>query len=357
MPNILRKGKGRQAWQVNIRLHERVMDTIYTPSNITDDIEVEMMQHLVTSSKAEGTIKTYLPVIKEWKNFAASREFQTKPETTEGLSRFIARKCLEGKPLSFFNNLAPALAYNHEANGFPGTPTVHSNFIKTLLAGAKRKAAHDRSPTKKADSLTQKQIHKILNAVFYKPGPPNWIEWRTAMKIFVMYKSFCRWDCYSQLTKDSIIITSEYVSITFDHAKNDQFYNGSQTYLSAIPNSKFCPVKIFKRFFSLFNFKPDTVAYLNCRIRTVRKVSSALQDKQLSYTTSLENSKALLLHLDIQGNFSEKSFKVAGVSEAANQHVPLEDISTFGRWKNLETPLYYMNKSKKRRMEVSKAVV
>ena len=64
----------------------------------------------------------------------------------------------------------------------------------------------------------------------------------------------------------------------------------------------------------------------------------------------------LLRKLEITGKFSEKTFKVAGVSEASNNHVPLEDISAFGRWKNLETPRYYINQSKKRRMEVSRVV-
>ena len=316
-----------------------------------------MMQDLISTCKADGTIKQYLPVIEDWKQFARKRGFNTRPATTEGLSRFISRKCIEGKSLAYFNNLSPALVFDHESNNLPEKPTVCKAFIKNLIAGAKRKAAKDKAPTRKADSISKTQIHKILKSVFYENTNPNWIDCRTAMKIFVMYKTFCRFDCYSQLTTNSIKISSDCVEIVFDRSKNDQFYAGSHTYLAAIPNSDFCPVKIFKRFLNLFNFKTEKLAYLNCRIRTVGGVSSALQEKQLSYTTSLENSKALLEKLNIKGKFSEKTFKVAGVSEASNQHVPLEDISSFGRWKNIETPRYYMNQSKKRRMEVSKVVV
>ena len=363
MASMLKSKQLKEAWKVPVKQKNKVMAIVF-PNSFNQaeqdqevDPEVEMMQDLISSCKADGTIKQYLPIVKDWKQFAGRRGFNTRPATTEGLSRFIARKSIDEKSLAFFNNLSPALVYDHESNNLPGEPPVCKPFVKNLIAGAKRKAAKNKEPTRKADCISKNQIHQIIKSVFYDSKNLNWIDCRTAMKIFVMYKTFCRFDCYSQLTTDAIKISSDCVEIVFRRAKNDQFYSGSNTYLAAIPNSDFCPVKIFKRFFAIFNFHKEKPAFLNCRIRTVKGVSSAIQDKQLSYTTSLENSKALLQKLNILGQFSEKTFKVAGVSEASNQHVSLEDISSFGRWKNIETPRFYMDQSKKRRMEVSTVVV
>jgi hypothetical protein len=288
MTSMLRGGRHRQVWRVPPKQRKQVLSIVFPDNDQASDQEnpdpeVIMMQDLISTCKAEGTIKQYLPIIKDWKHFAANRGFATRPATTEGLSRFIARKCIEGKHLAYFNIISPALAFDHESDNLKGEPTVRKAFVRNLIAGAKRKAAKDKDPTRKADCLTQNQIHKIIRSVFYESAKPNWIDCRTAMKIFVMYKSFCRWDCYSQLTTDSVKISSDCVEIIFDRCKNDQFYAGSHTYLAAIPNNEFCPVKIFNRFMAIFNFKPDKPAFLNCRIRSVGGVSSAIQDKPLSY--------------------------------------------------------------------------
>ena len=77
----------------------------------------------------------------------------------------------------------------------------------------------------------------------------------------------------------------------------------------------------------------------------------------LSYTSSLENTKELLGRFGFEGKYSEKTFKVSGVSEAVHKDVPLMDIMSHGRWRGLETPLIYMNKDKRRKLEISKKVI
>ena len=103
-------------------------------------------------------------------------------------------------------------------------------------------------------------------------------------------------------------------------------------------------------------FTGKKTEFLNCRILT-SKNTKAKPKEQLSYTSSLETSKKLMNYLGMQGNFSEKSFKSSGVTEAVEKNVPLIDIQLHGRWKSLETPLIYTNRSKKRRLEVSKSVI
>ena len=79
--------------------------------------------------------------------------------------------------------------------------------------------------------------------------------------------------------------------------------------------------------------------------------------EKLCYSNSCRDTKSVLLSIGIRGNFTEKSFKVGGVSLAIDNNVPLIDVQSHGRWKSLETPLIYTEKSKRRRLEVSKVVV
>ena len=104
------------------------------------------------------------------------------------------------------------------------------------------------------------------------------------------------------------------------------------------------------------NFTGVGVEYLNCRVLNSKKLRAKPTEK-LSYSTSLETSKKLLSSLGLEGNFTEKSFKSSGVSEAIEKDVDLIDVQMHGRWKSLETPLIYTNRSKWRRLAVSNIVI
>ena len=72
---MLLKGGGKLAWQANEHLHNKAMGTLYPKLEMTDnkDQEAIVMQQLLSSSKAAGTLKQYLPIIAEWKEFALNR--------------------------------------------------------------------------------------------------------------------------------------------------------------------------------------------------------------------------------------------------------------------------------------------
>jgi hypothetical protein len=181
-------------------------------------------------------------------------------------------------------------------------------------------------------------------------------NWRTVVRLYSYYKCFCRFDFYSQLTLSDILLEHDHGQITFNRAKKDQFYSGSYCLLSNLPNSPYCPRLVFKSYFSVMNFTGVGVEYLNCRVLNSKKLRAKPTEK-LSYSTSLETSKKLLSSLGLEGNFTEKSFKSSGVSEAIEKDVDLIDVQMHGRWKSLETPLIYTNRSKRRRLAVSNIVI
>ena len=110
-------------------------------------------------------------------------------------------------------------------------------------------------------------------------------------------------------------------------------------------------------YFKVMGFQREGLEYLNCRILTSKGSTRAKPGEQLGYTTSLENTKSLLHKFGLKGKFSEKTGKVSGVSEAVHQNVSLMDIAMHGRWKSLETPMIYMNRNKKRKLQVSNLVI
>lgn len=114
---MLIKGKGCLAWHANKSLHEKTLSTLYPPTNLVADPEVQIIQRLITGSKAPNTKKEYLPIIDEWKKIAYDRNYTTLPASKEDISRFIAVKIMEDKPTSFFLKIAPAIQFFHESNG------------------------------------------------------------------------------------------------------------------------------------------------------------------------------------------------------------------------------------------------
>ena len=104
------------------------------------------------------------------------------------------------------------------------------------------------------------------------------------------------------------------------------------------------------------NFKMVDNEFLNCQITNKKGVQGTYAWKKVSYTTSLENYKKVCKDMGFQGNFSEKSFKVAGVSEAFNQNCSMEDVMYHGRWKSLDTPAIYCHQNRIKRLRISRTV-
>ena len=317
---------------------------------------------LIGRCKAKNTLKTYDTLIKKFETFANENGIEVNPACSQIVGNFICHLADNKASLSEFLKLGPALVLLHESQGHDSLPSVRKPYIKLLLAGARREAAARKQTTVKAACLTKAQIHKVINHVWPK-GPGvidyniNLIDWRTVMKVYTMYKTWCQFDCYSHLTSDHVIIEDDAVTILFPKAKNDQMYAGTVTLLSVLgDNHPRCPKLMFKTYFQVMKFQSHETNYLNCRIAVRKNVQISKPKEKLSYTTSLENSRAILAKLNIEGKFSEKSFKVAGVSEAFNQNISLEDAMYHGRWRCIDTPAIYCHRSRAKRLKVSKYV-
>ena len=92
--------------------------------------------------------------------------------------------------------------------------------------------------------------------------------------------------------------------------------------------------------------------FLNCRIAVRKGKQISKHWEKLGYTTSLENSRDLVKKIGKEGRFSEKTFKVSGVSEAFNKNISLEDAMFHGRWRSIDTPQVYCQMNRQKRLKV-----
>ena len=105
----------------------------------------------------------------------------------------------------------------------------------------------------KALCLSKQEIQGILGEL--QKSTSNLIDWRTIVKIYTMYKAWCRWDGYSNLTSEDVLVEDDAVTIIFSHAKNDQFYCGTTCTLAVLGNNNFmCPKVVFEAYFKKMGF-------------------------------------------------------------------------------------------------------
>ena len=320
-----------------------------------------VLNALVTQAK--NTIAAYKTIILKWQKFCLIEGFPDCPAQAKHLCEFISQLALNKAPLSTFSKLSPALVFFHDANRVKKASVMEDPFVKLVLEGAKREAAERKPTTKKAPTLSQSEVHHLIDQTIWRNGPgkigpnPDLIVWRTVVCLFVCYKTFCRFSCYQQLTSKDIEIFENHISVEFKHAKNDQFYNGTFSLLAALDGSPYCPKLIVSSYFQVMGFSRMQTEYLNCRILNSKNNSRAKPGERLCYSNSNKDNKNVLHSVGLTKKYSEKSFKVAGVSHAIDKNVPLLDIQSHGRWKSLEVPLIYTKKSEKCCLEVSKVVV
>ena len=174
-------------------------------------------------------------------------------------------------------------------------------------------------------------------------------DWRTGVRLYCYFMSLCRWDCYSHLTRASIRFAVDHLVITFPTRKNDKLYEGTSSVLKYKPGNSLCPRLIFQSYFDIMKFKSGG-DILNCRLAKNGKQSRP--DTKLSYAQSLQDSKNIMKRFGIT-NMSEKSFKASGVTALLDKKTSLSDVQVYGAWRSEQTPLYYHNSSKNRRMEIS----
>ena len=347
------------AWQARLRQrpsfltknNRMIQEHAYCMGN--SSFPLETAHRLLLKSKAKGTLRNYGRMIAKLEKFAEDKKFNLDPVSVECAGAFVCHLADIKTSYAEVCKVSPALTVLHSCQGHKTMPSVKQAYIKLLIEGAKREAAARRRKTLKADSISKTQMCMIVENILFAEKP-NPIEVRTAMRWYVMYRTWCRWDGYAELKSENVTIDNEAVTMYFVRAKNDQYYSGTTCTLQIMGDENIlCPRRVLLRYYSVLGYSGKGDEYLNCRIAWRKGKLIPKFKEKLGYTTSLENTKTLMNKFHITGRFSEKSLKVSGVSEAFNQGITVEDAMFHGRWRNPKTPGIYCNSSKKKRMKMS----
>ena len=346
------------------RLEERFLALAYPQSDLPS-LEMGTLAHsvrrLIARAKSQGTLRSYTATISYWMDFAREKNLPTNPATVLGVCAYISHLADKKAPFSTILKISPALTFLHDCQNHTTAPAVQKPVVKLVLDGAKREAAERRPPVKKATGLTQSQIHEIVDLLWKKgvgviDDKVSLKDWRSIVRIYLMYKTLCRNDCYNEVLSTDVKFEEDHVQINFCRAKNDKYYDGSVSILACLPEEPaYCPKVILSRYFQVMSFDLKKTEYLNCRLRYSRRNGLApISNMPMAYSTALEESRQLCHSLGFEGNFSEKSYKVAGVSQGFDSGMTSEEMANHGRWKSTDTPKIYYSQNKKNKMDISK---
>ena len=223
-----------------------------------------------------------------------------------------------------FKCLLGSIPFYYSSRNCDSKPVTKCPAVKLMLEGCLRKSAKERGPVKKAKVLVEDQVKSILKNALWADEKKDLSQWRTAVKLYTYYVTFCRYNCYSKLTFGCFDFQEDFVEIKFPSSKNDQHYNGSSTILK-ITNDDFCPKLIYQTYFKLMDISEPS-HLLNCKLDITGK--KPRRHHLLSYTASLSDTKKLLTKYGVK-DMSEKSFKSSGVSVLLDKQARIARSSAF----------------------------
>jgi len=295
------------------------------------------------AAKAAGTVKAYSMVTRSFHAFCTETNQPFPFFTAESVTRFILRHAARKTGFAFIARIKPALSYLEKSLG---RPTVFTDTIALLLAGAKRQARARAGSVKKAPPLSPKKLAAVINKIFPMDddiGLENPIHMRTAFHMLLEYHTLCRYSCLTKLQGKHFEPVDGDIMITFPSAKNDQMHQGRISCLAAT-GTPLCPVRITHLFFRRFGLRmgaaEDDSSSICFQLRRERTRLFPILHKVLSSTQASINVKQLLAHCGFPTpKATHKTPKMTGVTAAFDGDATEVEVAQIGRWDTTSIPL------------------
>jgi hypothetical protein len=308
------------------------------------------MQSITTSTLGKNTMGSYESAVNKFKNFCTEHKYRSDQVTESMLIHYIAWLHDTKATLATISQVKPAIQLMLELQ--TGKADAITARVQRFLIGAKRQAAEDRLPVRKAPEVSLQLLQK-LTETYLLPYQENIYKapifrLRTVVRLKVEYYTFCRLADYVKLQACHVERRGEDLEILFPTSKNDQYHNGQRTVVAA-NRSPTCPVRAIKLYFQRLGFRfgadGGDKRHLHCRIRK-------FQGRWFAYTHAASLSKAREELKDTLAEIggapertTDKSFKMLGVTQTLSAGVPVEDVARHGRWRTPEMPLRYQHNS------------
>ena len=320
---------------------------------------IEAVNVMMAPPISQSTIIAYTPTVNKIETFCERQGYPFPHLSEPSILHFLAEGFKNDEPFSFFNKVIPSVRALETVLAVERSAITDT--VKAAANSIKRKVAEKKKPVKKAFafdcSVILDLIQKIIIPYEQELFKIKAEEFRALVRCVVIYHSFCRFSDYNILRDTDLDDQGSHIVIYFARSKNDQYYEGTSSFIPARPESAGCPVSLLRQYYRRFNlnFKGSvsTGKFLNFRITKQFGYYSAMTGTRLSQSTAVEQARSMMKKYGYDGaKYTEKSFKVGGVTALCDSGEALENVMIAGRWRNMYTPMHYRNTSVNFRLNI-----
>ncbi|XP_068241428.1 integrase/recombinase xerD homolog [Palaemon carinicauda] len=313
---------------VHLHVNKAVIDSGVSLSSRLGDLTGHMCGYLL-SSKSDSTNKTYKFGFQRWKVFINGHERSEIPAQPVHVALYITHLLDSGASYSSVNSAVYSIKWMHEICGY-ADPTQNS-FVKSLQESAKRLTGR---PVRRKDPIDS---HMLQNLCDLYSDSRDVLVLRNLAMILIGFAGFLRFDESSSLKCKDFIVEKNYLRISIEKCKNDQYREGNEVLIAKGVTSA-CPYSMFLRYTEgakidlssdSFIFKPSF------RSKGISKLIR--KNKKLSYTAARQNIVTLLKLVAPNLNIGLHSLRSGGATAAANMSVNERCFQRHGRWKSVSS--------------------
>jgi hypothetical protein len=290
---------------------------------------VSFLNELKGDSKAAGTKDQYLSAWSKFAEWSLMYNHRTLPAKSRSVDLYVAFAIKNEKGIAFAQMALAAIADMHVRHGF-ATPTNNPT-IKMTMQGVKKRLGKPATQAKGftkglVKGLVRKWIGKDLDSGGRVVASK--VSWREAWRELTCFVSTSRVSDLQKLARKAVVIDENQGCgiLHFRTRKNDPTHRGFVSYIFANPWSRYCPVRLTRRYMRKLPSHPDTpmlpdLAKQRAHLRPVNYQASRTQQKSMLRALGC-NPRPYGLH----------SSRIGGNKELENKKMSVEDRNAVSGW-------------------------
>ena len=311
------------------------------------------ISEFIEEGLASSTNECYFLAFQRYSKFCSDNGFPSLPLEEDVVATYFIYLSEEKQSLASIYTARSALrrfSLVYRPNDFPITDGAN---ITMIVQCAKRRLS---KPVKKSKALEMHHLKAIIDKFLVEDHlksdnfSVNLDHWHLVAKTVVKFHTFARFEEIAALKKSNFEFQENgVIKITFNKAKNNQYFQAKESYLKPSNNLRYCPVNIIKKYFLRINSLLDHFFVPKLAFK------KAFLSKPTSYMYCITKYRAALKSIGVVDylDYGEHSDKIGGLSAALNAGCDLYSLQRHGRWKTDSVVKTYHDQSLSRRLRVS----
>ena len=325
-----------------------------SPATTTLALGLLSAQKYLSNSLKLSTRSQYSRVYSVWQEFCLDNGLPEFDAGYQALASCLSLVMDQSNSYSAVSMLSAAIANEHRVHLKP-SPTNHE-CISKLFRGFKLSNQNSRNPVQPlTDQILQQMIDRVYDPAHGRDGlKAPLVLWRTVWRAVLEFYTLGRFSDIVRLCRSDVRfgeLPSPHLKVLFKGGKNDQYSEGSERIVAAIPNKdRYCPVNFTKNYFQFLGAGFTGFLVPACRPNLLPD-----PEKSVPYSGALDDLRKLLNELGYNGKlFGEHSGKRGGSTQAAENGMDLDTLKRLGGWRSSTVPAKYVDLAVSSRIEMSK---